>query len=53
MINGLGFLVTPEVVKQRSLIPNDTICYINSSRIETIDIDDFDLKLARKINNNL
>ena len=54
-INGLGFLVTPEVVKkQRSLIPNDTICYINSSRIETIDIDDFDdLKLARKINNNL
>lgn len=50
-INGLGYLLSPKTLqKERTLIPKNSLCYINNSRIESIDIDDMeDLNLARKI----
>jgi CMP-N,N'-diacetyllegionaminic acid synthase len=51
-INGLGYLVNPDaLIKEKTLVPKNSVCYVNNSRIESIDIDNKeDLDLARKIN---
>ena len=50
-VNGLGYLINPKTLtNKKTLVPKNSICYINNSRVETIDIDDKnDLNLARKI----
>ena len=50
-INGLGYLLSPRTLqKEKTLIPKNSLYYINNSRVENIDIDDQeDLNLARKI----
>ena len=50
-VNGLGYLINPKtLINEKTLVPKNSICYINNSRVETIDIDDKnDLNLARKI----
>jgi CMP-N,N'-diacetyllegionaminic acid synthase len=50
-INGLGYLLSPKTLqREKTLISKNSLCYINNSRVESIDIDDQeDLNLARKI----
>jgi len=49
-ISGLGYLINPNILKkEKTLIPKNFIPYINSSKIENLDIDDEqDYILAKK-----
>ena len=50
-INGLGYLISPSILKkEKTLVPRNSIPCINYSKIESIDIDDFeDYILAKNL----
>ncbi len=50
-INGLGYLINPlTLIKEKTLIPKNSVPCINKSKIESIDIDDMqDYLIAKKV----
>lgn len=50
-LNGVGYLLSPSILKkEKTLVPKNSIPYINFSKIESIDIDDKeDYLIAKKL----